>query len=179
MSVRKPGPPCPHYPHCIGCPLIDVPYPEQLVRKRDSVARALAAYPSLARLEVPSVIASPYRLGYRARVKLVVRSTRGEVATGLYVPGSHRVIDISSCPVHPWPVNQVARFLKSKLLELRIAPYDERNDSGQLRYLDFRYSFARRELSVTLVTRHRELPQGMALATFSPVVIAFWNRSAG
>src|SRR5262245_44150058 len=141
-SAIKIDPPCPHYPHCIGCPLIDIPYPEQLLRKRDIVARVLAAYPSLAHLEVPSVVASPHRLGYRARVKLVVRSTRGEVATGLYVPGSHRVIDISSCPVHPRPVNQVARYLKAKLFELRIAPYDERNDSGQLRYLDFRYSFA-------------------------------------
>ena len=156
--------PCPHYPHCIGCPLIDVPYPEQLQKKRESVVRALAAYPSLADLEVPAVIASRHRLGYRARVKLVVRSTKGEVATGLYVPGSHRVIDISSCPVHPRPVNQVLRYLKGKILELGIVPYDERNDSGQLRYLDFRYSFARRELSVTLVTRHREFPQGVALA---------------
>jgi 23S rRNA (uracil1939-C5)-methyltransferase len=156
--------PCPHYPHCIGCPLIDVPYPEQLQKKRESVVRALAAYPSLAHLEVPSVIASRHRLGYRARVKLVVRSTKGEVATGLYVPASHRVIDISSCPVHPRLVNQVVRYLKRKILELRIVPYDERNDSGQLRYLDFRYSFARRELSVTAVTRHREFPQGIALA---------------
>src|SRR5215831_6038062 len=164
LSAIKIDPPCPHYPHCIGCPLIDVPYPEQLLRKRDIVARALAVYPTLAHLEVPSVIASPHRLGYRARVKLVVRSTRGEIATGLYVPGSHRVIDISSCPVHPRPVNQVTRYLKAKLLELRIVPYDERNDSGQLRYVDFRYSFARHELSVTLVTRHREFPQGMVLA---------------
>ena len=36
------------------------------------------------------------------------------------MPGSHRVIDISSCPVHPRPVNQVSRYLKGKLLELRI-----------------------------------------------------------
>src|SRR5262245_45394999 len=131
LSVIKVDPPCRHYPHCIGCPLIDIPYPEQLLRKRDIVARELAAYPSLAHFEVPSVIASPHRLGYRARVKLVVRSTRGEVATGLYVPGSHRVIDISSCPVHPRPVNQVTRYLKAKLFELRIMHYDERNDRGQ------------------------------------------------
>src|SRR5262245_22113782 len=128
LPAIKIDPPCPHYPHCIGCPLIDVPYPEQLLRKRDIVARALAAYPSLAHLEVPSVVASPHRLGYRARVKLVVRSTRGEVATELYAPGSHRVMDISSCPVHPRPVNQVTRYLKRKLLELRIMPYDEIND---------------------------------------------------
>jgi 23S rRNA (uracil1939-C5)-methyltransferase len=47
---------------------------------------------------------------------------------------------------------------------LGIVPYDERNDTGQLRYLDFRYSFARRELSVTLVTRHGDFPQGITLA---------------
>jgi 23S rRNA (uracil-5-)-methyltransferase RumA len=163
IAVGKRDLPCPHYPHCIGCPLIDVPYPEQLLKKRELVSEALAAYPSLAAVTVPLVVASPHRLGYRARVKLVVRATSGEIATGLYVPGSHRVIDISSCPVHPRPVNQVVRYLKRKILELGIVPYDERNDSGQLRYLDFRYSFARRELSVTLVTRRADFCQGAAL----------------
>ena len=124
----------------------------------------LALYPALAHTEVPPVAAAPHRLGYRARIKLVVRRTRGEIATGLYVPGTHRVIDISSCPVHPRPVNQVLQYLKKKILELGIEPYDERDDSGQLRYLDFRYSFGQRELSVTLVTRHRDFPQGGALA---------------
>jgi 23S rRNA (uracil1939-C5)-methyltransferase len=156
-------PPCPHYPRCIGCPLISVPYPEQLLRKRETVVQALAAYP-FAHLEVPPVIASPQRLGYRSRIKLVVRSRKGEVAAGLYVPGSHHVVDISSCPVHPRPVNQVVQYLKKKIQELGIVPYDERNDSGDLRYLDFRYSFARRELSVTLVTRHASFPHGGALA---------------
>jgi 23S rRNA (uracil-5-)-methyltransferase RumA len=155
---------CPHYPNCIGCRFSHVPYPKQLLRKRDIVTGALALYPALAHTEVPPVAAAPHRLGYRARIKLVVRRTRGEIATGLYVPGTHRVIDISSCPVHPRPVNQVVQYLKKKILELGIEPYDERDDSGQLRYLDFRYSFGQRELSVTLVTRHRDFPQGGALA---------------
>ena len=144
--------------------MINVPYPDQLLRKREIAARALAAYPSLAHFEVPPVVASPQRLGYRARVKLVVRRRKGEIAAGLYVPGSHHVVDISSCPIHPRPVNQVVQYLKKTILELVIAPYDERADSGDLRYLDFRYSFARRELSVTLVTRHASLPQGGSLA---------------
>ena len=157
-------PPCPHFPRCIGCPLIDLPYPEQLARKREVVRRAFASYSSLTGSEIPPVQPSPERLGYRARVKLVVRRNHGEVAAGLYVPQSHRVIDISSCPVHPRPVNQVVQYLKKKLVELSIMPYDERDDSGDLRYLDFRYSFARKEVSVTLVTRHAALPQGGLLA---------------
>jgi 23S rRNA (uracil-5-)-methyltransferase RumA len=144
--------------------LAGVPYPEQLVRKREILAGAISHYPSLSARDVPPVTAAPHRLGYRARVKLVVRASGGEIATGLYVPGTHRVMDMSSCAVHPRAVNQVVHYLKKKCLELNIVPYDERNDSGQLRYLDLRYSFARREASVTLVTRHRDFPEGGPLA---------------
>lgn len=80
------------------------------------------------------------------------------------MPGSHRVMDISSCPVHAKPINDVIRYLKQKCRDLEIQPYDERDDTGQLRYLDFRQSFFRRELVVTLVTRHAAFPQGGALA---------------
>jgi 23S rRNA (uracil1939-C5)-methyltransferase len=156
--------PCPHYPHCIGCPFIDVPYPEQLSRKRDIVREAFAAFPSLAGVEVPPVVPSPRRLGYRGRAKLVVRKNQNDIAIGLYVPQTHRVIDISWCAVHPRPVNRVIQYLKRKLLELDIAPYDERNDSGDLRYVDLRYSFARREVNVTLVSRHASLPHGEKVA---------------
>jgi len=155
---------CPHFPSCVGCPFIKVPYPEQLLKKRAIVGRALAEYSSLASADVSPVVPSPQRLGYRARVKLVVRKNRDQVAMGLYVPQTHRVIDISSCPVHPRQVNQVVFYLKKKLLELGIAPYDERDDSGDLRYVDFRFSVARHELSLTLVTRHASFPQGAPLA---------------
>ena len=156
--------PCQHYPHCIGCPLIDLPYPEQLVRKRALVRTAFAKFPALKDVVIPEVVPSPRRLGYRARVKLVVRKNSGAIATGLYVPQSHRVMDISSCPVHPRRVNQVLEYLKFRAQELGIVPYDERDDSGDLRYVDFRYSFARQEVSVTLVSRHPVLPEGEKLA---------------
>lgn len=134
------------------------------MKKRAIVGRALAEYSSLASADVSPVVPSPQRLGYRARVKLVVRKNRDQVAMGLYVPQTHRVIDISSCPVHPRQVNQVVFYLKKKVLELGIAPYDERDDSGDLRYVDFRFSVARHELSLTLVTRHASFPQGAPLA---------------
>ena len=97
----------PHARHCVGCPLIDVPYPHQLTCKRARIVEALAAYPELSSVEVPAVIPAPQRLGYRCRVKLVVRRHGDGVALGLYLPQSHRVMDISSCPVHPQRVNQV------------------------------------------------------------------------
>lgn len=141
-----------------------MPYPEQLKRKHALVRDVLTGYPSLAEVDLAPVAPAPHRLGYRGRVKLVVRRKRDEVAIGLYVPQTHRVIDISSCPVHPRPVNQVVHYLKKKIVELGIAPYDERDDSGDLRYLDFRFSAARQELSLTLVTRRAAFPRGAELA---------------
>jgi 23S rRNA (uracil-5-)-methyltransferase RumA len=156
------------------------------VRKREITAGALAVYPALQSIHVPPVIPATHRLGYRSRVKLVVRKNRDQVALGLYVPGTHRVMDISSCAVHPRPVNQALGYLKQKILELGIAPYDERDDSGDLRYVDLRYSFARRELNVTLVSRHPSLPQGEKLAralqrklSFVSGVIQNVNESRG
>jgi len=157
-------PSCPHYPDCVGCPFINLPYPEQLRRKQQIITQALADYPALGHLEAPAVVPSPQRLGYRARVKLVVRRSKGEVLTGLYLPQSHRVVDISSCPVHPEPVNRVIQQLKKEIQTLGIAPYDERSDSGELRYLDVRYSFWSRELVLTMVTRHATFPKGSELA---------------
>lgn len=157
-------PPCPHYPDCFGCPLVGFPYPEQLEKKRRALAQALDGSVRLPAVEVPPVVRSPRRLGYRARVKLVVRRAGGRVETGLYAPGSHRVVDISRCPVHPEPVNRVVGYLKRLVAKLEIPVYDEPTDTGALRYLDIRYSFWRREVALTVVTRHDRFPQGGELA---------------
>jgi 23S rRNA (uracil1939-C5)-methyltransferase len=56
-------------------------------------------------------------------------------------------------------VNQLVQFLKGEIEKLRIAPYDEDRDTGQLRYLDIRYSFWQQQVLLTLVTRHMHFPQ--------------------
>lgn len=156
-SARRP--PCPHYPDCHGCPFIGIPYEQQLDKKQAQVAAAFADYASLRSVSIPTPVASPYRFGYRTRVKLAVQRIKGKPVIGLYRPESHRVIDASACPVHPRPVNALVRTLKQLIETLGITPYDERHDIGQLRYLDIRYSFWQRRLLLTLVTRHMDFPQ--------------------
>jgi 23S rRNA (uracil1939-C5)-methyltransferase len=129
------------------------------VKKRERVIHALSSYPTLAKLVIPPVVPSTRQFGYRARVKLVVRRVDGKVLIGLYVPETHKVVDISSCPVHPQPVNRIIQFLKQAIEQLNIAPYDEEHDTGQLRYIDIRYSFWQHQALLTLVTRHMHFPQ--------------------
>jgi 23S rRNA (uracil1939-C5)-methyltransferase len=156
---REARPPCPHYPACYGCPFIQFPYHQQLEKKRERVVAALAAYPTLSHIDVPLPLASPRQFGYRSRVKLAVRRLEGKVLIGLYRPESHQVVDISACPVHPPQINQIIQFLKQAIERLEIVPYDETRGTGQLRYLDLRYSFWQRQALLTLVTRHMDFPQ--------------------
>ncbi len=156
---REPRPPCPHYPACYGCPFIQFPYRQQLEKKRERVAVALSAYPALSNIDVPLPLASPRQFGYRSRVKLAVRRLGGKVLIGLYRPESHQVVDISACPAHPPQINQIVQFLKQAIDQLDIVPYDETRGTGQLRYIDLRYSFWQRQALLTLVTRHMDFPQ--------------------
>jgi 23S rRNA (uracil1939-C5)-methyltransferase len=104
-------------------------------------------------------VPSPRQFGYRSRVKLAVRRVGGKVLIGLYMPETHQVVDISACPVHPKPVNRLIQFLKQAIERFGIVPYDEVHDTGQLRYIDIRYSFWQHQVLLTLVTRHMHFPQ--------------------
>ena len=121
--------------------------------------QAFAAFPSLRAVSIPLPVASPKKFGYRSRVKLAVQGVKGEILIGLYVPETHQVFDISACPVHPKEVNRIVAFLKQAIERLHIIPYDEARDTGQLRYIDLRYSFWQRKALLLLVTRHMHFPQ--------------------
>ena len=129
------------------------------MRKQGSVQEAFAQYPSLSHVNVPLPVESPKKFGYRSRVKLAVRGTKRDPKIGLYIPDSHDVFDVSQCPVHPREINHIVNFLKKEIQLLKIAPYDERRDIGQLRYLDLRYSFWQKKVLLMLVTRHMHFPE--------------------
>jgi 23S rRNA (uracil1939-C5)-methyltransferase len=134
-----------------------------LAKKQEIVARALHEYSSLASVEVPLPVPSARQFGYRTRTKLAVRREKDKILIGLYLPDSHKVADISACPVHPQPVNQIIQFLKEGIEKLGIIPYDEEHDTGQLRYIDLRYSFWQQQVLLTLVTRHMHFPRAREL----------------
>lgn len=88
---------CPHASTCGGCPLIALPYGEQLERKQARVARSAARFPALASLDVGEVLPPDPRAGYRVRAKVMV-GPGGEV--GIFAAeGDHDVVDTPGCIV--------------------------------------------------------------------------------
>src|SRR5687768_17268055 len=87
---------CDHAARCAGCPLIGLPYAEQLERKQARARAALAPYPALTALELPAPVGADTTEAYRVRAKLVVAP---HDRIGLYAGPAHEVVDIPSCRV--------------------------------------------------------------------------------
>lgn len=140
----------------MACGFIGLPYGEQLRRKQEAVRRALAAYASLAGVEVRAPVGSPRAFGYRNQAKLVARRARRGLLLGVYRPGTHQVVDISQCPVHHPLIARVLAQARAAMERLRVPTYDERSGRGWLRYLVLRCSAWQRAVQLILVVRDRE-----------------------
>lgn len=118
---------CPHANLCGGCPLIALPYAEQLGQKQQQVSALLSAFPELRELEIlPTTPAQPSS-GYRLRAKLVVDG--GSV--GLYAAGSHEVVDIPECRVVRPVIAGVAAAVRALLpLPFELLAVDVREVNG-------------------------------------------------
>jgi len=155
---------CPHLPICVGCRFIGRAYGEQLRLKQERVRQAFSRFPSLAGVAVPVVVGCPRAFGYRNQVKLVARRARRGLLLGIYQPGSHQVIDITLCPVHHPLINRVLAKTREVLEQFDVSIYDERTQTGNLRYVVVRVSQWTRRAQLVLVTRDRALPQARQLA---------------
>jgi 23S rRNA (uracil1939-C5)-methyltransferase len=145
---------CPHFPPCAGCPLIPVPYEEQLVAKRRQLIDALQPILSDENLVAPTVGSQRLR-GYRNQARLVFRRmSRGgfsHVGLGLYAPGTHRVLHIPKCPIQPGRINDICQTVTRLAEEMEFTVYDERQATGVLRYLAVRCDRSRKSFLVSLI----------------------------
>jgi 23S rRNA (uracil1939-C5)-methyltransferase len=96
-SPDRVEPPCPYFGRCGGCDFQQLNYEAQLAAKADIIRDCLRR---VGHLEPPAdinVMASPAEWRYRSRARWQYDARRG--ALGYYERGSHRVCDVTECPV--------------------------------------------------------------------------------
>lgn len=154
---------CPHFPTCPGCPWVGRPYAQQLASKHRRVAAALAAaLPTEAAPVVEPVAPAPAQTGYRVQAKLMVGTSRHGTILGLYAPGSHRVLDVSRCPLHDPLLQQAIPVIRDALTDASV-PLHGQGRTG-VRYVLARVSVAEARVLVTLVSSRVPLPEADQLA---------------
>ncbi len=131
---------CEHADRCGGCPLIELPYGEQLAHKRGRVVQSVSRYPSLELLYTEPVASANALVGYRTRAKLIVA---GGGMLGLFAKGGgHQVVDIPRCRVLTPVLARVATHLREQIVASErsggaLVPFDPMG-RGWLRAVDLR-----------------------------------------
>ncbi len=112
-------------------------------------------------------VKSPRTLEYRSHFKLAVRPadpsepriivtpTGHEIpnrfAVGLFQPGTHDVVNLDECPLHTFPLKRLLRDLRRELNLSPLEPYQEKDASGDVRYLAARAAHLTGEIILTFV----------------------------
>lgn len=134
---------CEHADRCGGCPVIALPYGEQLGLKRGRVVQSASRYQSLDLVYTEPVHPADPITEYRTRAKLIVAPS-GKL--GLYAKGGgHQVIDIPQCRVVSPVISAVAAQLRARIVADEasaegpgpLAPFDVAT-RGPLRAVDLR-----------------------------------------
>lgn len=167
---------CEHAERCGGCPIIALPYGEQLAMKRGRVVQSASRYPTLELVYTEPVAAAHPITEYRTRAKLIV-SSGGRL--GLYAKGGgHQVVDIPHCRVLSPTLLAVASELRARIVHDEheggpLAPF-EPGRAGTLRAIDLREVTTDdgSRVLVTLVVQRARLLTPPALDTLTAAATA-------
>ena len=109
-SPRRVKPRCRYFTKCGGCSYQHIDYARQLEIKSKQVEQTLKRVGRIAEPPMQPIVPSPAEYGYRNRIRMHIE----QGAVGFYAHGSHRLIDIESCPIASPEVNESLARLRSR-----------------------------------------------------------------
>ena len=137
---------------CGGCPLLVLPYREQLAKKQARLQELLGGF---APVKAVQGMAEP--LHYRNKAIASFATQRGKLVCGLYAEGTHRVLPGADCLLQEEILNKTLAAVLDAARACRWTAYDEDRGTGLLRHTVLRSSGDGKVL-VTLVTPGPDLP---------------------
>ena len=137
---------------CGGCPLLALPYREQLAKKQARLQELLGGF---APVKAVQGMAEP--LHYRNKAIASFATQRGKLVCGLYAEGTHRVLPGADCLLQEEILNKTLAAVLDAARACRWTAYEEDRGTGLLRHTVLRSSGGGKVL-VTLVTPGPDLP---------------------
>lgn len=145
---------CPAAKKCGGCVYQGVPYEVQLEKKQTQVRKLLKPY-----CKVCQIIGMDDPFHYRNKVHAVFsRDKKGNVISGIYEEGSHRVVPVERCLIEDEKADAIIGTIRGLLKSFKIRTYDEDTGYGLLRHVLIRRGFSTGQIMVVLVLGSPILP---------------------
>lgn len=164
--VRKPSkdridPVDPNYGIVGGIELGALSYPAQLRFKTDVIKQSLKKFrpTGFENYQIRKTIGAKNPLYYRNKAQFPVRMVDGSVQAGLYKPGTHDLVPLTTFATQRKLTMKVINELCAIIEWLKIPVYDEKTNAGIIKTLVVRESAATGEVQVTFVTNSPKLPK--------------------
>lgn len=146
--------PCPLAKKCGGCSCQGMSYERQLQEKEKKVRKLLKGYG-----EILPIIGAKDPYHYRNKAHAVFsRRKNGEIISGIYQEGSHRVVPVDACLIENEKADAIIVSVRGLLKSFKIKVYDEDTDYGLLRHVLVRTGHASGQIMVVLVVRSPIFP---------------------
>ena len=138
---------CPYAGKCGGCQYQGTDYSVQLKEKQIYVQKLLKNY---GKPEPILGMNNPYY--YRNKVHAVYKHQRnGEVMSGIYEEGTHKVVPVESCQIENQEADRVILTIRKLAKSFKIKIYNEDSGYGLLRHVLIRCGKSTGEMMVVLV----------------------------
>jgi 23S rRNA (uracil1939-C5)-methyltransferase len=165
-EVLEPSPlridaPCPYFGMCGGCQLQHINYQGQLVVKKLYVNEALQR---IGQVFVPvrnvTTEAEPWH--YRNKTQYPVGSADNGMAIGFFKRGTHDLLDVPACLLHPVEFDRLREAIRAILVAAGETGYNEAKHEGNVRHIVLRQGTRDGGLLAIVVTRTPEFDRRAA-----------------
>ena len=140
---------------CGGCPMLDMPYPQQLAEKQ---RRAEELFARLA--PVAPILGAENPWHYRNKAIASFTMQRGRLVAGIYAAGTHRVLPLpeAGCLLQAPILDKTIAAVVAAARAVRWPAYDEDRGTGLLRHILVRVGVRTGQVMAILVTASDRLP---------------------
>ena len=140
---------------CGGCPMLALPYEEQLRKKQKKIKRLLGNFG-----KPRPIIGMENPWHYRNKAIASFTMQRGRLAAGIYAAGTHRVLPLpeAGCLLQAPILDKTIAAVVAAARAVRWPAYDEDRGTGLLRHILVRVGVRTGQVMAILVTASDRLP---------------------
>ncbi|MFA7589544.1 MAG: 23S rRNA (uracil(1939)-C(5))-methyltransferase RlmD [Acholeplasmataceae bacterium] len=144
---------CPVYEHCGGCQTQHLAYDAALTEKRSIILQALTRYvgQSIDHKIIKRTIGASEPMNYRNKAILPIRKSGNKTRFGMFRRNSNEFVPIESCPIQNETINQLFKKTVRLIDKHKIAAYNPKTKTGNIRFLAIRISENKKEVQVSFI----------------------------
>lgn len=138
-------------------PLQHMTYASQLVFKRQQLRNVMERIAKMPEVPVFETIGMAEPWGYRNKAQIPVRKQNDKLTTGFFRKNSHDLIAMEDFVIQDPKIDQAVVIVRDIMREFNVKPYNEAENTGNLRHIVVRRGYHTGEIMIVLVTRTNKL----------------------